>query len=197
MDIHQKTRQSKQPLVLTALGTLAVAVLFWAAFLKPTAAPTAPVVTKAVAVLNGDFGAGGTVTFVQAAPAAPVTITGELHGLDPRALRGFHVHVSGDLSSGCASAGAHFNPLGNHHGARTDLVRHAGDLGNVASDAQGVTRLALQDEVISLNGPMSIVGRAVVLHAGTDDLGKGSNEESLKTGNAGARSACGVIGISA
>ena len=41
----------------------------------------------------------------------------------------------------------------------------------------------------------SIVGRMFVIHKDEDDLGLGNNEESLKTGNAGERIACSIIGL--
>lgn len=103
----------------------------------------------------------------------------------------------GDLTKGCDTASSHFNPFKTTHGAPADgrSNRHVGDLGNIQSDGDGVAEFSFSDSLLSINGPFSIVGRSVVLHKGTDDLGKGGDDESLKTGNAGGRAACGVIGV--
>lgn len=82
-----------------------------------------------------------------------------------------------------------------HHGARDSEVRHVGDLGNLKADANGVAETTFSDAVISLTGNRSIIGRGVIVHEGVDDLGLGGHQDSLKTGNAGGRAACGVIGI--
>ena len=76
-------------------------------------------------------------------------------------------------------------------------MRHVGDLGNVQADEQGNGKYYLLDHQVNLYGPYSGIGRSCVLHRLTDDLGLCGNEESLKTGNAGARIACGVIGLAA
>ena len=41
-----------------------------------------------------------------------------------------------------------------------------------------------------------IIGRSIIIHEDEDDCGTGPNAESLKTGNAGKRIACAVIGYS-
>jgi len=158
--------------------------------------PGTTTVKKAVVILQGDSNVTGKVIFTQSSSSVPVSISGEIKGLDPKAKRGFHIHSLGDLTSGCISTGSHYNPLQKNHGSPSSNDRHVGDLGNIESDANGLANFELSDRIITLNGPFSIIGRAVVVHAGTDDLGKGGDDESLKTGNAGGRAACGIIGLS-
>ena len=110
-------------------------------------------------------------------------------------MRGFHIHQFGDNTNGCTSAGPHFNPFGKQHGAPEDDERHVGDLGNISTDGNGVAKGTKQDLLIKLIGKDSILGRTIVVHAGTDDYGKGGFEDSKTTGHAGARPACGVIGL--
>ncbi len=54
--------------------------------------------------------------------------------------------------------------------------------------------MEFSDNKITLSGARSIVGRGVVVHQDKDDFGKGGTPDSLTTGNAGNRIACGVIG---
>ncbi|KAJ8985767.1 hypothetical protein NQ317_014420 [Molorchus minor] len=149
--------------------------------------------TKAVCVLNGEI-VKGTVFFSQDAANAPVSVTGEISGLG-KGLHGFHIHEFGDNTNGCISAGPHFNPHNKDHGSPSDAERHVGDLGNVEAGDSGAAKVCIKDSSISLEGEHSIVGRTVVVHADPDDLGKGGHELSKTTGNAGARLACGVIGL--
>ena len=81
------------------------------------------------------------------------------------------------------------------------MKRHAGDLGNIYTfPSSPVTFVTIEDNIISLGdgGLRDIAGRAIVVHAGQDDLGRGVGDkavESKKTGNAGARVACGIIKV--
>jgi superoxide dismutase, Cu-Zn family len=118
-------------------------------------------------------------------------------GLTP-GMHGFHIHEKGDLTDGCVSCGPHYNPRNFTHASPNDTMRHVGDLGNIEADANGTVVITLNDTMVQLNGPFSVLGRSVVVHALPDDLGRGVGDkeaESKKTGNAGARVACGVIGI--
>ncbi|KAB8300386.1 hypothetical protein EYC80_000566 [Monilinia laxa] len=79
---------------------------------------------KAVATVRGDSKVSGTITFEQANESSPTTVSWNISGNDPNAERGFHIHQFGDNTNGCTSAGPHFNPHGQTHGAPTDEVRH-------------------------------------------------------------------------
>jgi len=145
---------------------------------------------QAIAVLSGDV--NGTVRFIEEGNKLKINI--DIKGLKPNFEHGFHVHSAGDLTDGCTSACAHFNPFGMTHGGPNSKVRHVGDLGNIKTDKSGKAKYSFYDPMIKLRGKCNIIGRMIVIHDKTDDLGKGGDAESLKTGNAGKRIACAVIG---
>ena len=142
---------------------------------------------RAVAKLNATKGnkVAGTVTFTKTKRG--VRVQAIVHGLSP-GEHGFHIHEKGDCSAPDGmSAGAHFNPSGMPHGGPNSLRRHSGDFGNITANDVGTARAEFVDPYLTFQGPSSIIGRAVIVHAQADDL------VTQPAGNAGARVACGVI----
>jgi len=151
-----------------------------------------PAVIRAVAMLHPTEGntVHGMVTFEQV--EGGIHVVAEVYGLKPGTKHGFHIHQYGDCSAlDGTSAGGHFNPTGKKHGGPMAAERHVGDMGNLVVGDDGVGRVDYVDTVMSFSGLNSIIGRGVIVHAGEDDL------TSQPTGAAGARVACGVIGIAA
>jgi Cu-Zn family superoxide dismutase len=149
---------------------------------------------QAVSVLvSKDNSVNGTVIFTETKNGLKIEY--EINGLSD-GKHGFHIHECGDLTDGCKSACAHFNPYNKKHGGIDSSERHAGDLGNVISK-DGKSQGILIAKVLSLKFThrACIIGRMCLIHKDEDDLGLGGDAESLITGNAGERVACGVIGI--
>jgi len=57
-------------------------------------------------------------------------------------------------------------------------------LGNIRADESGRATFRFVDPVLQV---WDVIGRAVVLTANADDLGRGDNEQSLVDGNSGER----------
>ena len=161
---------------------------------------------KAICVLTNTIDKiKGTIEFEEM-KNGNILITVNITGLKP-GKHGFHIHKTGNLTDNCKSLCSHFNPKKKKHGGPNDKERHIGDLGNIVADYNGNSMMCLIDDKIKLKGKCNIIGRSVVIHENEDDLGKGGLDqngkiinkkihlESLKTGNAGKRIACGVIGI--
>jgi len=145
--------------------------------------------TVAQCILEHSDKVKGTILLIQA-PGTPTLVKGTITGLEP-GPHGFHIHEFGDMSDGCKTMGGHYNPDGVDHG---DLKEgHVGDLENVMADEKGVAKFSIVAPRVDLLGDRSVIGRGIVVHEDEDDLGKGGDDESLKTGNAGERLACGVI----
>lgn len=142
---------------------------------------------KAFAVINPTSGneVVGAITFTREAKG--VRVIADVGGLTP-GKHGFHIHEHGDCSSADgSSAGGHFNPNGMAHGGPDSENRHIGDLGNLEANEFGFAHYDRLDHIIALEGPYSIIGKSVIIHADEDDF------TSQPTGNSGARVACGKI----
>ena len=156
---------------------------------------------KAICVLQSNGIFYGNVIFSQCCKKHEMKILFSLQHFPANETHAIHIHEFGDTTDGCKSLGPHYNPHGTTHGTIfiKDMARHAGDLiNNFTTDKDGKFTFEYTDDLPTLYGEDSILGRSIVIHKGEDDLGLGKGkmrEESLKTGNAGERIVCGVIGL--
>lgn len=129
----------------------------------------------------------GTVRFTQ--QDNKVIVTADISGLRPNAEHGFHVHDKGDCSApDGTSAGGHFNPAGKAHAHYGQAERHAGDMPNLKTDANGRASYRYESDSLAIGaGAANIVGRSVIIHRDPDDY------QSQPAGNSGPRLACGLI----
>jgi Cu-Zn family superoxide dismutase len=169
----------KKRLISAACGAALVAGCAGMAGKEPTA--TATLEPRSGSNVRGN------ILFTQVGDI--VRVTGEVTG-HTQGPKGFHIHEKGDCSDDKAmNAGGHFNPTRHKHGGPYDPEKHAGDLGNITVNDDGVARInfTVGDISVSKDQAHGIIGRAVVVHAAADDL------TTDPTGNAGGRVACGVI----
>ncbi|OYP32957.1 superoxide dismutase family protein [Rhodopirellula sp. MGV] len=115
-----------------------------------------------------------------------ITVRGRMINLTP-GKHGFHIHQYGDLRSvDGKSAGGHYDPEGHDHGGPDASSHHVGDLGNIEANEEGTAefKMTIKGHKVHL-----LVGRAIVVHEGEDDL------KSQPSGAAGPRAGVGVVGI--
>ena len=151
----------------------------------PPAAPADPNTADVVMKPTQGNTAAGTIHFERHEGEMHVEM--QLTGL-PAGRHGFHIHENGDCSApDAASAGGHFNPENKPHGMPGFGQYHQGDLGNLEVGADGTVKTDMHYKFLMMEGPNSIHGKSVVIHAAPDDL------KTQPSGNSGARIACGVI----
>ena len=127
-------------------------------------------------------------------------------GLAP-GFHGFHIHTVGvcdptipaGQTSPFTSAGGHFNPTGTTHAG------HAGDQPVLLVNADGTGQARFTTDRYTIESLFDADGSAFIVHAAPDNYAniptrysaagvQGPDAATLTTGDAGARSACGVIG---
>ncbi|MFT3670255.1 MAG: superoxide dismutase family protein [Pseudoxanthomonas sp.] len=181
--------------LLAAASALALAACSTTPSTPTASAPNVPTTStakQAIAVLASASASrvSGSVTLVPMGKG--LHLTGEVGGLPANSTHAFHIHEKGDCSAADASsAGPHFNPFNAAHGKAGSGAHHAGDMNNLTADAEGVAKINVHLEGVTLGGGAvnDVAGRALIVHAAADDYA------SQPAGNAGARVACGIIKV--
>lgn len=156
------------------------------------AAPVFAQNAQTVSLKNAQGAEVGTVTLTDAGDDVVLV---RLDGKNlPEGWHGFHIHEKGDCTApDFTSAGGHFNPDGDEHGAMHGRDFHAGDLPNIYVHSDGTVKADIFKEDISITDKdeseylLDADGSAFMIHADADDY------KTPKTGNAGERIACGVL----
>jgi superoxide dismutase, Cu-Zn family len=112
----------------------------------------------------------------------------------PPGFHGFHIHTTGRCDAPTfTTAGGHFNPTSATHGD------HAGDLPSLLVNADGTATLETATDRFSIADLRDADGSAVMVHSGRDNFANiperygGPDQETLNTGDAGSRLACGAV----
>lgn len=188
-------------LLLTACGTQATA--------EPAAEPAVPTDASNEAVRtvlhDADGNDIGTARLIDRNGRTRVAVT--VDGLTP-GYHGLHVHTIGlcepdspsptdpTVIGDFLSAGGHFalDPESHHSG-------HTGDLPSLYVGQDGHGSLRLTTDAFTTGDLLDADGSAVMIHAGRDNFAniptryapEGPDADTLKTGDAGARVACGAL----
>jgi len=133
--------------------------------------------------------AKGVAIFVQ--EYGQVRVITEFEGLTP-GIHAMHLHEKADCSApDGTSSGGHWNPTFEKHGSWGDPKGyHRGDVGNLTAKSDGTAKLMFQTDQWCIgcgDEIKDILGKAVIIHGGRDDL------TTQPTGNAGGRVSCGGI----
>jgi superoxide dismutase, Cu-Zn family len=100
-----------------------------------------------------------------------------------------HFHEHGDCGNMGENTHGHWNPTNEPHGKWGSAAYHSGDIGNIALDSKGRGFISVSTDRWSTvdHEAKNIIGRAIIIHGGTDDY------VTQPTGNSGPRIGCGVI----
>lgn len=135
-----------------------------------------------------------------------IKITVVSHGLPP-GYHGFHIHTKGvcDPKSLDPSTGSPFFSAGPHFDLdRHSHPQHSGDLPDLLVTEDGTGHATVATDRFGIRQLLDQDGSAIIIHALADNQANipkryaaagrpGPDAESLKTGDSGARIACGVI----